>query len=125
MQQVRFLSTSAHNEALKCASALFTLYDSALLSNKYNDDDKSGLLTSIEATSNRVVQFATLLFGNTEKVNIDTLSPFVPYSLYQAAVVQFRLWKRTETSQYKEAMDSLKEILGHFARRWQIAGTIC
>jgi hypothetical protein len=44
-----------------------------MLSNKYNDDGKNGLLNSIEAASNRVVQFANL-FGDMEKVNIDGLT---------------------------------------------------
>ena len=69
---------SAHNEALRCASALFTLYDSALLPNKYNDEDKSGLLTSIKATSNRVVQFATSLVWDHGKGQHRHLVPFRP-----------------------------------------------
>jgi hypothetical protein len=58
-----------------------------------------------------------------EHVEFETLSPFVPYSLYQAAVVQLSLWKRTEMDSHKNAFDSLKIILGHFKKRWLVAGT--
>jgi len=103
-------------------SALFTLYDSALLSNKYDDSYNSAIVDSIEMTSNRIVAFSTLLFGDISKVNIDAMSPFTIYSLYQSAIVQYRLWKQTGLEKYEVGLNTLKTNLGTFSLRWQVAG---
>lgn len=103
-------------------SALFTLYDAALLSQRHSEAEREGILQAIETTSDRIVVFSGLLFGDPTAVNIDTLSPFVPYSLYQAGVVQYRCWRRSGEATKQEGLWSLKRILGSFSLRWQVAG---
>jgi hypothetical protein len=73
----------------------------------------------------RIAQFAGFLFSPIETVNMDLLSPFVPYSIFQAAAVQSRLWKLTKAEIYRQSLNSLKIILDHFNIRWKSAGTLC
>jgi hypothetical protein len=53
-----------------------------------------------------------------------TLSPYLPYSLCQAAVIQYRLWKHTNDPSYKRHIDTLKDIMGEFTKRWVVAGEL-
>ena len=55
-------------------------------------------------------------------IEFETMSPFVPYSQFQAGVVQYRLWKKTGKLEYRENLDSLKVILKYLNRRWLVAG---
>jgi hypothetical protein len=104
-------------------SALFTLYDSSIL-HQQNDIEKSRILGMLEEASTAIVSFSAYLFGEPEKLNYATFSPFVPYSLYQAGIVQFRLWKQTSALRHRESLDSVKKILGFFNMRWLIGGMI-
>jgi hypothetical protein len=104
-------------------SALFTLYNSAIDAQETDDSRKSRILSSMEPLSKQIAEFSRRLFGNGEGIDYGSLSPYVPYSLYQSAVVQHQLWKQTGQEIHKAALDSLKEILGHFHKRWLIAGT--
>lgn len=79
-------------------------------------------LRSIEECALCISQFSQHLFSDMEAVPLDTMSPFIPYSLYQAAIIQFRLWKQTQDHKYKELFNSLQGILDFFSRRWENAG---
>jgi hypothetical protein len=72
----------------------------------------------------RIADFSRLLFSDLEAVDVRTMSPLVPHSLYQAALVQFQSWKQNNEVFCKQRLDSLKRILGHFKRRWLIAGIV-
>lgn len=61
-------------------------------------------------------------FGNANTVELETLSPLATYCLYQSAVVQLQLWQRTGDEIYKERVESLKQVLAIFNRRWRVAG---
>jgi hypothetical protein len=76
----------------------------------------------MEPLSTQLVQFSSALFSTGEDVDYGTFSPYVPLSLYQAAVVQLRLWKQTGEECYWQGLSSLKRTLGYFGRRWTIAG---
>jgi hypothetical protein len=104
-------------------SALFTLYDSSIL-HQQNEIEKSRILGMLEEASTAIVSFSAYLFGNPEKLNYATFSPFVPYSLYHAGLVQFRLWKQTSALRHRESLDSVKKILAFFNRRWLIGGMV-
>lgn len=78
----------------------------------------------MEPLSTQIVGLSAHLFGDLELVDIELMSPFVTHSLYQSAVVQLRLWKVTGESIFGENLESLKRVLGHFNRRWLIAGTL-
>ncbi len=98
------------------------LYDSALFSQYTDQIYKSSLLESIEANSRTVTEFSRHLFGDPDAVDYGTMSPYVPYSLYQSAIVQYRLWKQTGDIKYQDGLGSQKDILGYFERRWLIGG---
>ena len=104
------------------ASALLTLYDSTLLRNEVDETDKANTLRSLETEAGCIVDFASQLFGVVEDLEYQTMSPLIPYSLYQAAVVQFRLWKQSDRDAYKKGLDVLTGALAQFNKRWLIAG---
>jgi hypothetical protein len=107
-------------EFLTVNSALFTLHESNRKSGTI--DDHNRFYQSLEPISKRISEFSRLLFADVEQIEFETLSPYVPYSLYQAAVVQKHLWKQNNDASNKEAVDSLKTILEHFSARWSVAG---
>ena len=102
-------------------SALFTLYDYSIL-HQQNETEKTRILGMLEEASMAIVAFSAYLFGRVETTNSGTFSPFVPYSLYQAGIVQFRLWKQTSALHHRESLDSIKKILGVFNIRWLTGG---
>ncbi|KAH7304841.1 hypothetical protein BKA65DRAFT_602133 [Rhexocercosporidium sp. MPI-PUGE-AT-0058] len=105
-----------------CSSALFTLYDSALFSSQISQDYKDTLLASIQCSSTQITEFSRHLFGDVAAVDFGVVSPLIPHSLYQAAIVQYRLGKQIGEMRYRNGFESLKEILGYFNRRWLIGG---
>jgi hypothetical protein len=103
-------------------SALFILHAASFPEETGENQDR--LHQALEPICTRISEFSSRLFLHVEHVEFETLSPFVPYSLYQAAVVQLSLWRRTDIESYRNAFESLKTILGHFKKRWLVAG-IC
>jgi len=102
-------------------SALFTLYDSALKTTPSSSPERPNILISMEETSVRITAFSKHLFTNEELLDYSTMSPFIPYSIYQSAVMQYRLWKQTGQFEFKENLDSLKNVLDILGRRWMVA----
>jgi hypothetical protein len=85
-------------------------------------EERGRLLKSIEETSLRVITFAEASYSDREEnYPSEVLSPYLPYSLCQAAIIQHRLWKQTDDPIYKRHRDSLKNILGEFTKRWMVA----
>ncbi|KAK1071613.1 hypothetical protein LTR74_003243 [Friedmanniomyces endolithicus] len=79
-----------------CTNALFVLHDSMGRNGTGGSNDRA--LDAMEPLLIRITQFSLRLFGTGQDLNYGTFSPYVPLSLYQAAVVQLRLWKRSERS---------------------------
>ena len=96
-------------------SALFVLYDSMGHNGTGGGDDRA--LDAMEPLSHRITQCSTRLFGTGQDLNYGTFSPYVPLSLYQAAVVQLRLWKRGGVAVYQENLHALKHIMEFYSRR--------
>jgi hypothetical protein len=112
----------SYEARLTTISGLFMLHDYSTAQSHDAEAELSRKLSLMEPLSTRIAEFANRLFGDVEGDNVKTLSPFVPYALYQAAVVQCRLWNRFGRDEYKENRESLKSILGRFNRRWLVAG---
>jgi hypothetical protein len=103
-------------------SALYLLYDYTGRRTGEVVNDQSNV-TAMEPLSTQIAEFSHRLFGESgEDRDYSTLSPYVPLSLYQSAVVQLRLWKQTGDPTYHQRLSSLKAILGHFDRRWAVSG---
>jgi transcription factor-like protein len=103
-------------------SALFILYEFMLSRNTENVFDRHQVLLSIEETSIRVLTFAEASYCEREEnYPSEILSPYLPYSLCQAAIVQHRLWKQTGFPICKQRLDILKNILKEFTHRWMVA----
>lgn len=102
-------------------SALFVLYE-FMLSHCHGDSvERDRIVHSIEEISIRATIFAEATHNDrAENYPIETQSPYLIYSLYQAAVVQHGLWKQRHDPQCKRNLDSLKDILHAFTKRWMI-----
>jgi hypothetical protein len=100
-------------------SALFILYEFMMSS----DDFENGqILRSVEEISIGALTFAEASYGDRhENYPSDVLSPYLPYFLCQAAIVQHRLWKHVGRSIYKQRLDMLTRILQEFRTRWTVA----
>jgi hypothetical protein len=108
-------------ENLIC-SALFILYEFMLSRNMVDDSDKQQILQSLEDTSIRSLTFAEASYiDREENYPKEILSPYLPYSLCQATIVQHRLWKQTGSLICKQRLEMLKTILGEFTNRWMVA----
>jgi hypothetical protein len=105
-------------------SALFNLYDAALKQYREDDVGKIRITDSLESASMRLIDFSSRLFADLNVMDIRHMSPLIPHSLYQAAVIQHRTWKRTNEIFCKERLDSLMRILRHFSKRWLVAGKL-
>ncbi len=76
----------------------------------------------VEETSAEIARHCRRLFGVEEDINYGALSPFVPYTLYQSAVIQLQLLKRFPKSEYEDNVQILKRVLRSFNKRWLVAG---
>jgi hypothetical protein len=90
------------------------------LDQSHGTDDAA--LKSLSSIADAKVHFSSLLCGTEGNIEIDSLSLFVPNSLYQAALVQWRLWLDTSNHRYKYGFESMKVMLQQHGRRWKIAG---
>jgi hypothetical protein len=88
-----------------------------------NQLNKLRVADSMKSASVRLAEFSRLLFADLDTINITVMSPLIPYSLYEAAIVEFRSWKENKESFCKQRFDVLRTVLGHFRRRWLVAGT--
>lgn len=103
-------------------SALFILYEFMLSHNKWDISERERIYQSIKDTSLRALTFAEATHNDRfENYPIETQSPYLTYSLYQASIVQYRSWKRTGDPVSKDQLDILRSILEAFTHRWMIA----
>lgn len=103
-----------------CCSALYTLND-ALVKRGQRDEAEAG--RKLEDLSTQIAGFTLRLFGDVEQINYSQLSPYVPYCVYQSAVIQTKLWRDCRDDLYMERATWLKTFLGLLDRRWRAAGT--
>jgi hypothetical protein len=101
-------------------SALFILYE-FMLSHCHGDSERNRVLQAIKETSLRAIRFAEATHADRfENYPIEAQSPYLIYSLYQAAVVQHRLWVQDGDPVCERNLDSLKDILNAFTKRWMV-----
>ena len=93
-----------------------------MLSHSHGESvERDRVLQSIKETSTRAIIFAEATHRDrVENYPIDTQSPYLIYSLFQAAIVQHRLWEQENDPQCKRNIESLKDILHAFTNRWMI-----
>lgn len=103
-------------------SALFTLYEFMLSKIPDNIEERNRIFRSIEETALRVITFAEASYGDREEnYPPEIRSPYLPYSLCQAAIIQYQLWKHTGDPIWKQRLDSLKIMIEEFSNRWMVA----
>lgn len=78
----------------------------------------------MQELSERAVIFAEAGYADKETFYLETLSPFLPYCLYQAGIVQYRLWKQRGDSIHKVRLDALSNLLRGNGKRWAVAGKL-
>lgn len=105
---------------LTFSSALFTLYGSSIV--KGGDNVRRAAL--VEETAVEITDYCRKLFGIEEQIHYGILSPFIPYALYQAAVIQQQILKHNPERRYERNVHFLKQVLGSFNKRWLVAGNI-
>lgn len=125
MQQVWLLLLRARIRNTDCYSALFMLYEFWLKGREWEKVDRHRILQKMEEVSLYTVRFAEASFGDSESILYETLSPRLPYSLYQAAIIQHHFWRQKGDLPSKARFDSIVSILGVFRKRWMIAGAFC
>ncbi|KAK1758899.1 hypothetical protein QBC47DRAFT_336407 [Echria macrotheca] len=105
-----------------CNSALFTLYEFMLRQASTDIAERRRILRCIEETSLRAITFAEAAYKEREEsYPFEIHSPYLPYSLCQAAIVQYRLWIQGGDIQNKRNVDLLKSIIREFTNRWRVA----
>jgi hypothetical protein len=95
-----------------------------MLSNHVKDTvDKRHVWQSIEAAANGALTFAYAAYGDQEgNYPPEIFSPYLPYSLLQAAIVYHRLWIQTGQTEYQHGKGLLRAIIKNIAFRWMAAG---
>jgi hypothetical protein len=89
--------------------------------NTENIFDRHQLLQFIEETSIRALTFIEALYSDREEnYPLEILSPYLPYSLCQAAIVQHRIWKQTGSPICNQRVEMFKNILGELTKRWRV-----
>jgi hypothetical protein len=87
------------------------------------EPEKLRVVQAIQETSIRALIFAESTHKTRfENHGIDTQSPYLIYSLSQAAVVQYSMWQRDGILSSKARFDTLVEIIEAFRPKWSIAG---
>lgn len=95
------------------------------LSRKQEDGvERSKILSSIYETAARTfkIKLAEASFRNSSSFRYETISPYVVYSVFQSAIIQYRLWRASQDAGYKHSFDQLRTILNDFKQRWLVAG---
>lgn len=93
-----------------------------LSQNPDNAFERHRVLQSIEETALGALTFSEAPYGDREgNYEPEIFSPYLPYSLYQAAVVYHRLWTQSGHLIYRQRLDMLKAIIGNFTKRWMVA----
>ncbi|KAF1999566.1 hypothetical protein P154DRAFT_563873 [Amniculicola lignicola CBS 123094] len=103
-----------------CNSALFMLYESMLGRGNENQVlDRREILQLMEDASLRALAFAQASYSDREENYPPEIhSPYLPYSLFKSAIVQYQLWKQKDDSISKQRFDILRGILSEFTKRW-------
>lgn len=105
-----------------CSSALFTLHNSHLKrlpTTNQNTTVRDEIIAKLDDISTQIAGFTKRLFGDVSTIDFSQISPYIPYCVYQSAVVQGGLWREGRGDVYKEREAWLKVVLGYFGRRWK------
>lgn len=99
------------------------LWEASRLSDIYTEAEKIDFCTSISTISNQIRAFCDTLYSRPHRPTVkeELFSPFVPYSIYQAAVVHHNLWKQTHLMVYHTGFETLRSSLQRTGKRWLIA----
>lgn len=105
-------------------SALYTLYACSAEKEGYGTKADRCPAKLSEHTALEMTRYCRKLFEDEEAINYSCLSPFVPYALYQSAVIQLQLLNCSPQAKYEENVNFLKQILRNFSKRWLLAGKV-
>jgi hypothetical protein len=100
-----------------CNSALFSLYEFWLNLDLPETTARQEIWQSMVEVSENVITYAKAAYGDGKSYRYDLLSPFLLLSQYQAAIVQYRLWKQGSPAS-KQLFTSMIGIIGNCSTRW-------
>jgi hypothetical protein len=86
-----------------------------------NENCALSALFYLESVIGEIVAMTKRFDGNLSSVDIDALSPFVPHSLYKAALILTRDLKNTTKLDRGQALSSLRDMLCRIGVRWLAA----
>ncbi|PVH70313.1 hypothetical protein DL98DRAFT_437276 [Cadophora sp. DSE1049] len=101
-----------------CLSALMLLRGSQHVEQGSLDRNN----TSLAEVADMIVELAYTFPTMAARLDMESFSPFVPYMLYQAAIVQARTLRVSGTISCVEAYEAIVKMLHTFNERWKIAG---
>jgi hypothetical protein len=87
-----------------------------------NSIERHRILQSQVVNSEHAIYVAEASYSDKENYYPETLSPFLSLSLFQAAIIQYRLWKQNGDPAYKDRFDVAVSRIGSFGDRWLIVG---
>jgi hypothetical protein len=103
-------------------SALFTLYESILSISDLSPAERKEKQQSMEDIAHESYLYAKNCYEDEHRFMLDILSPYLPYSLCQSAIIQHRLWMETNDELFRGRFHVLVDILRNFKKRWLVAG---
>lgn len=99
------------------SSALFILYEHKSQAQARDGTYDANIQTRIQQVADQVVYYSRRCYDDVVP-DYATMSPYIPLSLYQAAVVRRRQAKSTGSSIATKDYEAMERILGLFALRW-------
>jgi hypothetical protein len=86
--------------------------------------ERGRILLSMQETAARTLKskLAEASFRYASNFRYETISPYLMYSLFQAAVIHYRLWRINHDAVVKHSFDLLITLLKDCKQRWLVAG---
>lgn len=104
-----------------CYNALMKLHESRPQGNPFIEVSSPDAPESLSSALSRINHISRVYNARIAQVNFESMSPFPPYGLAKACMVQYRFWKETGSLACLTASDSLMTMIGHFSKRWMKA----
>lgn len=104
------------------SSALMTIHESCPKSSPGANACQPPRPESLQSSLERITFISKKFNEKICQVDFEAISPFPPYGIHKAALVQSHLWRETGGLRYHEAATSLTLMVKHFSKRWKKAG---
>ena len=104
------------------SSGLMTIHEYRPKSSLAADASQPPQLESLQSSLERITFISKTFNEKIYQVDFEAISPFPPYGIHKAALMQRHLWRETGDLRYHEAATSLTLMVKYFSKRWTKAG---